>query len=147
MKKLFPYLAVFLGIALIAAVSATSTKYFTVNHRAELIDWPLDTTTNAGNDTLNIVDVQASNWYGLLHVDGKQLSGTQGIVVIVQRSAFPAPDSDQWDEETRDTLNGSLEQLQIDLGRMEAFRYRIIMDGYQATQSTEWEAALNLKKD
>lgn len=133
-------------IGFVAATSADTTKYKTQAEKATVYSWGLDTITNAGNDTLTIGDIQTSNWYGLLHVDGKQLSGTQGIAVIVQYSGFADPDADQWAEETRDTLNGSQENLIIDLGRSEAIKYRVIMDGY-GTQSTEYEAVLNLKKD
>lgn len=149
MKMKHAHILLFLGLValvLIAASTATGTKYYTVNNKAQLYTWALDTITNAGNDTLILGEVQSSNWYGILHVDGKQLTGTQGIAVIVQRSGFASPDSDQWGEDTRDTLNGTSEQLFIDLGRLEAFSYRVIIDGY-GTQSTEYEAVLNLKKD
>jgi hypothetical protein len=135
-----------LFVGLIAATSADSTKYKTSAEKAFVYAWDTDTITNAGNDTLTIGDIQTSNWYGMLHVDGKQLSGTQGIAVIVQYSGFANPDADQWAEETRDTLNGSAENLVIDLGRMEALSYRVIVDGY-GTQSSEYEPALVLKKD
>lgn len=133
-------------IGFVAATSADTTKYKTQAEKATVYSWGLDTIADAANDTLTIGDIQTSNWYGLLHVDGKQLSGTQGIAVIVQYSGFASPDADQWAEETRDTLNGTQENLIIDLGRSEAIKYRVIMDGY-GTQSTEYEAVLNLKKD
>lgn len=150
MKKFLNSPAFLIGLIIaailaIAATSATTTRYSTAPEKAQILTWSLDTIADAANDTLTM-GLQTSNWYGLLQLDGKQLSGTQGIAVIVQHSAFASPDSDQWAESTRDTLNGSLEQLVIDLGRLEASNYRIIMDGY-GTQSTEYEASLVLKKD
>lgn len=140
----FGVLALF--FVLMSAVTPSIVRYNTSTEKAQVFTWAVDTITNAGNDTLTVSGLQTSNWYGELQVDGRQLSGTQGIAVIVQGSAFPSPDSDQWDEITRDTVNGSLEQVTIDLGRMGRVNYRIILDGY-GTQSSEYEAALNLKKD
>lgn len=135
-----------LVFVLMSTVAPAVVKYTTATEKTQYISWVLDTITDAENDTLLMNGVQSSNWYGELQVDGKQLSGTQGIAVIVQGSVFASPDSDQWDEVTRDTVNGSLEQVTIDLGQMGRFNYRIILDGY-GTQSSEYEAALNLKKD
>lgn len=135
-----------LVFVLMSTVAPAVVKYTTATEKTQVITWVLDTITDAENDTLVMNGIQSSNWYGELQVDGRQLSGTQGIAVIVQGSAFPSPDSDQWDEVTRDTVNGSLEQVTIDMGRMGRVNYRIILDGY-GTQSSEYEAALNLKKD
>lgn len=135
-----------LVFVLMSTVAPSVVKYATATEKTQVVSWPLDTITNAGNDTLLMNGVQSSNWYGELQVDGRQLSGTQAIVAIVQGSAFPSPDSDQWDEVTRDTVNGSLEQVTIDLGQMGRVNYRLILDGY-GTQSSEYEAVLNLKKD
>lgn len=135
-----------LVFVLMSTVAPAVVKYTTATEKTQVITWVLDTITDAENDTLVMNGIQSSNWYGELQVDGRQLSGTQGIVVIVQGSAFPSPDSDQWDEVTRDTVNGSLEQVTIDMGQMGRVNYRIILDGY-GTQSSEYEAALNLKKD
>lgn len=136
-----------IALVFMAASAGVGTRYTTISEKAQVYNWTQDTIANAANDTLTIGSMQTSNWYGMFHIDGKQLSGTQGLAVIVQRSCFESPASDQWDEETRDTVNGSLEQVQIDLGRLECLNYRIIVDGYQATQSTEYDAVLNLKKD
>lgn len=135
-----------LAIGLMAASAGVGTRYTTITEKAQVYNWTQDTIANAANDTLTISGMQTSNWYGMFHIDGKQLSGTQAIAVIVQRSCFESPASDQWDEETRDTLNGSLEQVQIDLGRLECLNYRFVIDAY-GTQSTEYDAVLNLKKD
>lgn len=140
----FGVLALF--FVLMSAVTPSIVRYNTSSEKAQVFTWAVDTITNAGNDTLTISGLQTSNWYGELQIDGKQLSGTQAIVAIVQGSAFPSPDSDQWDEITRDTVNGSLEQVTIDLGQMGRVNYRLILDGY-GTQSSEYEAVLNLKKD
>lgn len=140
----FGVLALF--FVLMSAVTPSIVRYNTSSEKAQVFTWAVDTITNAGNDTLTISGLQTSNWYGELQIDGKQLSGTQAIVAIVQGSAFPSPDSDQWDEITRDTVNGSLEQVTIDLGQMGRVNYRVVLDGY-GTQSSEYEAALNLKKD
>lgn len=134
------------AVTVMAAVSPSVVRYQTSTEKAQVFTWTLDTITNAANDTLNFSGLQTSNWLGELQADGKQLSGTQGIAVIVQGSAFPSPDSDQWFEVTRDTLNGSLEQLHIDLAQLGLVNYRIILDGY-GTQSTEYEVAVNVKKD
>lgn len=140
----FGVLALF--FVLMSAVTPSIVRYNTSSEKAQVFTWAVDTITNAGNDTLTISGLQTSNLYGELQIDGKQLSGTQAIVAIVQGSAFPSPDSDQWDEITRDTVNGSLEQVTIDLGQMGRVNYRVVLDGY-GTQSSEYEAALNLKKD
>jgi hypothetical protein len=126
---------------------ASATGLGTTGARAYIYTWDLDTITNTANDTLNINDTQTSNWVGFLHLDGKQLSGTQGVAVIIEQSCFVTPDADQWSELTRDTLNGSLEQLIINTGTLGAARYRIILDGYEASQSVEYEPVLFLKKD
>lgn len=145
-KRLLNFFAALGVLVLLSAAAGVGTQYYTVSNKAHVYNWTQDTIANAANDTLTLPDVQSSNWYGIFHIDGKQLSGTQAIAVIVQRSGFESPASDQWDEETRDTLNGSLEQVMIDLGRMEAFNYRVVIDAY-GTQSTEYDAVLNLKKD
>ena len=145
MKPLIYFFAI-IGVCVLIAATATKTKYYPSSNKADLYVWDLDTLTNAANDTLLLGEIQSSNWHGLFQIDGKQLSGTQSIIVIAQRSAFPDPDADQWKEQTRDTLNGALEQVVIDLGRLGAFNYRFILDG-GGTQSTEWEAVLNVKKD
>ena len=135
-----------LVFVLMSTVAPSVVKYATSTEKAQVVSWVLDTITDAENDTLLMNRVQSSNWYGELQVDGRQISGTQLLAVIVQGSAFPSPDSDQWDEVTRDTVNGSLEQVTIDLGQMGRVNYRVIIDG-AGTQSSEYEAVLNLKKD
>lgn len=146
MKTSHTFLFVLAAFILIAATAATGTKYYTIPNKAQSYTWAVDTITDAENDTLTIADLQTSNWYGLLQVDGKQLTGTQLLAIIVQASAFDSPDADQWYEVQRDTANGSLEQVNIDLEQLDAFNYRIIIDG-AGTQSSEYEAVLNLKKD
>lgn len=146
MKKYTPFLIVLAAIALIAATTATGTKLFTVSHKAQEYTWAVDTITDTEADTLTLGEVQASNWYGVLAVDGRQLSGTQSIIVAVQGSAWRSPDSDQWKEVARDTLNGTQEVIHIDLSRVALFSYRAILTG-SGTQSTEYEAIVPLKKD
>lgn len=149
MKNASPYiifLFVLSAFVLIAATASTGTKYYTISNKAQVYEWILDTITDAENDTLTIADLQTSNWYGLLQVDGKQLSGTQLLAIIVQASAFASPDADQWYEVQRDTANGTLEQVAIDLEQLDAISYRVIIDG-AGTQSSQYEAVLNLKKD
>ncbi|MBK6903989.1 MAG: hypothetical protein IPH04_14615 [Saprospirales bacterium] len=135
-----------LAIGLMAATAGVGTKYTTSAEKAQVYNWTLDTITDAENDTLTITSLQTSNWYGALHIDGRQISGTQMLAVIVQRSCHESPATDQWDEETRDSVNGSSEQVIIDLGRMECFNYRVIVDG-AGTQVAEYDAVLSLKKD
>ena len=139
--------ALFLGVFfLMSTVNPTSTRYNTSTNKAQHYTWVFDTITDTGADTLNITDTQTSNWYGMLQVDGKKLTGTMLVDVQVERSNFVSPDADQWAVETRDTLNGTTEQIFIDLGRMESFRYRVILTG-TGTQTAEYEAVMNLKKD
>lgn len=141
------FFALLAVVVLMAASAGVRTRYNTSAEKAMVYNWTQDTTTNAGNDTLTLAsELQTSNWYGTFQADGRQLSGTQLIAVIVQSSCFESPASDQWDEVTRDTLNGSLEQVTINLSRMGALHYRFVMDG-AGTQSTEWDCVLNLKKD
>lgn len=139
--------ALVLGVFfLMSTVNPTATRYNTSANKAQYYTWVFDTITNTGADTLNITDTQTSNWYGVLQADGKKLTGTMLLDVQVERSCFTSPDSDQWKVESRDTLNGTTEQIFIDLGRMEAFKYRVIVTG-TGTQTAEYECVLNLKKD
>lgn len=129
-----------------AAVSPSVVRYNTSADKAQVFSWLLDTITDAENDTLTFSSLQTSLWSAALQVDGKQLSGTQLIATIVQGSAFPSPDADQWVEITRDTVNGSIEQLRIDIGDLDYVNYRIILDG-AGTQSSEYEAIVDVKKN
>lgn len=150
------FLSLFALFGVVALFVAAGQALGTSSTKAYEYTWDLDTLTNTANDTLYLDtdatisapgDLITSNWYGTLQADGNQISGTQGIAIIVEASNFRTPDADQWFEVARDTLSGSLEQEVIEIGRMGSAYYRIIMDGYEATQSVEYEPALFLKKD
>jgi len=151
MKTIFSsYMTIFgliaFAVLLLATVSPSVVRYNTSADKVQILSWTLDTITDAANDTLLFSGIQTSKWDATIHADGRQVSGTQLIAVIVQGSGFASPDADQWKEITRDSLNGSIEQVRIDLGTLDMVNYRIILDG-AGTQVAEYEVVANLKKD
>jgi len=152
MKTLFqnPYFVLIglLGVAVsvMAAVSASGTKYNTGASKAYAYDWTSDTITDAGNDTLTIGELQTSKWTGAIHCTGTQLSGTQLVDVRLQGSAFAVPAAADWVQVANDTLNGAAESLRIQAGTLDLLNYRIIMDG-TGTQSSTYKCRFLLKKD
>lgn len=151
MKNRFSsYLALFGAIALVgllmAAVSPSVARYATSADKVQILSWPLDSITNTAADTLLFSGIQTSKWNAAIHVDGKQISGTQVLVAQLQGSGFALPDADQWKEIARDTCNGALEQVFIDAGELDLVNYRIILTGV-GTMVAEYEVVVNLKKD
>jgi len=103
------------------------------------------TVTNAGNDTTYLREQLRSNYTGTLFVESDRTSGTTAFSVIVQTR----PTSTDFPFVPVDTLSfvpaDSVSTKRLDLGTLDGYEYRVIVDGTNASQVTEVNWAIVAK--
>lgn len=103
-----------------------------------------DTITNTEKDTLSLPNVLTLWETAILDIETTQLSGTQAIIVVVQKSA-KVPTTATWHEHVRDTLTANQDVI-LSFGPTDAYKYRYIVNGYTGTQSVKYDVKALYKR-
>ena len=107
--------------------------------------WPLDTISNAANDTLTVPWVLQSRYTGALQITRTNISGTTNLSVVIQTSVTGASSSDAtWVTVATSAGTGATTEL-LTLAETYGQRHRIIVDG-SGTQSSSYRLSWLSKK-
>lgn len=103
-----------------------------------------DTITNTEKDTITLPNVLTLWETAILDVSTTQLSGTQAVIVTIEKSARVSA-SAPWHEHTRDTLTANQDVI-LSFGPTDAYKYRYIVNGYTGTQSVKYDVKALYKR-